>query len=86
MAKLNKINPVAKRPKTLDRKTKFGTQNSQQEKSPQKNSEGKKNTSLRLDKQTLKALKIHAIEKDTSIQNLIESLIKEYLKNNNKIT
>lgn len=40
----------------------------------------KKNTSLRLDKQTLKALKIHAIENDTSIQHLIESLIKDYLK------
>jgi predicted HicB family RNase H-like nuclease len=40
----------------------------------------KKNTSLRLDKETLKALKIRAIEQDTSIQNLIESLIKEYLK------
>ena len=40
----------------------------------------KKNTSLRLDKQTLKALKIHAIENETSIQNLIESLIKDYLK------
>lgn len=43
-------------------------------------SRGKKNTSLRLDKQTLKALKIHAIEKETSVQNLIESLIKDYLK------
>jgi hypothetical protein len=41
---------------------------------------GKKNTSLRLDKQTLKALKIHAIENETSIQNLIESLIKDYLE------
>ena len=40
----------------------------------------KKNTSLRLDKQTLKALKIHAIEQDTSVQNLIESLIQDYLE------
>ncbi len=40
----------------------------------------KKNTSLRLDKQTLKALKIHAIEQDTSVQKLIETLIHEYLK------
>ena len=39
----------------------------------------KKNTSLRLDRQTLKALKIKAIEQDTSIQNLIETLIKNYL-------
>jgi len=45
-------------------------------------SKGKKNTSLRLDKQTLKALKIHAIENDTSVQNLIESLIKDFLKKN----
>ena len=40
----------------------------------------KKNTSLRLEKQTLKALKILAIENDTSVQNLIESLIRDYLK------
>ena len=40
---------------------------------------GKKNTSLRLDKPTLKALKIHALENDTSIQKLIEKLIKDYL-------
>ena len=44
----------------------------------------KKNTSLRLEKQTLKALKILAIEKDTSIQNLIEKLIKDYLKKHQK--
>ena len=41
----------------------------------------KKNTSLRLDKQTLKALKIRAIENDTSVQKLIEKLIDDYLKN-----
>lgn len=40
----------------------------------------KKNTSLRLDKKTLKALKIRAIEEETSVQKLIESLIEEYLK------
>lgn len=40
----------------------------------------KKNTSLRLDKQTLKALKIRAIEQETSIQKLIEQLIIDYLK------
>ena len=40
----------------------------------------KKNTSLRLDKQTLKALKIRAIENDTSVQKLIEKLIKDYLQ------
>lgn len=45
-----------------------------------KDKAGKKNTSLRLDKSTLKALKIKAIEQDTSVQSLIEGLIKEYLK------
>lgn len=44
----------------------------------QKN-EKKKNTSLRLKKQTLKALKIRAIEQETSIQHLIEALIEDYL-------
>ncbi len=39
----------------------------------------KKSTSLRLDKQTLKALKIKAIENETSIQKLIESLIIDFL-------
>lgn len=40
----------------------------------------KKNTSLRLEKQTLKALKILAIEQETSVQSLIEKLIHAYLK------
>lgn len=40
----------------------------------------KKNTSLRLDVKTLKALKIRAIEKETSVQKIIETLIKNYLK------
>lgn len=40
----------------------------------------KKNTSLRLDKKTLKALKIRAIEEDISVQKLIERLIEDYLK------
>lgn len=39
----------------------------------------KKNTSLRLDKKTHKALKIRAIEEDVSVQQLIERLILEYL-------
>ncbi|WP_375748438.1 ribbon-helix-helix protein, CopG family [Vibrio sp. HN007] len=39
----------------------------------------KKNTSLRLDAKTLKALKIRAIEEDTSVQKIIEKLIKNYL-------
>lgn len=40
----------------------------------------KKNTSLRLDNKTLKALKIRAIEEDISVQKLVERLIKDYLK------
>ena len=40
---------------------------------------GKKNTSLRLDKKTLKALKIRAIEEDTSVQKIIETLVQAYL-------
>ncbi|MEY8211299.1 MAG: CopG family transcriptional regulator [Gammaproteobacteria bacterium] len=39
----------------------------------------KKSTSLRLEKKTLKSLKIMAIEKDTSLQNLIEGLIEDAL-------
>lgn len=39
----------------------------------------KKNTSLRLDKKTLKTLKIRAIEEDTSVQKIIEGLIEAYI-------
>lgn len=45
-----------------------------------KKAKEKKNTSLRLDKETLKALKIRAIEENTSIQKLLESLVESYLK------
>ena len=44
----------------------------------------KKNTSLRLDKKTLKALKIRAIEEDTSVQKIIETLIQAYIHNPSK--
>jgi len=40
----------------------------------------KKNTSLRLDRKTLKALKIRAIEEDTSVQKIIERLVVAYLE------
>ncbi|MFV9615519.1 MAG: hypothetical protein ACNYZG_06155 [Gammaproteobacteria bacterium] len=40
---------------------------------------GKKNTSLRLDSKTLKAMKIIAIENDTSVQRIIEGLVQKYL-------
>lgn len=39
----------------------------------------KKNTSLRLSGSTLKALKIRAIEEDTSVQKLVENLVEAYL-------
>jgi predicted DNA-binding ribbon-helix-helix protein len=41
---------------------------------------GKKNTSLRLDNKTLKAMKIIAIENDTSVQRIIEELVQKYLE------
>lgn len=41
--------------------------------------EKKKNTSLRLNNKTLKALKIKAIEDDTSVQKIVEQLIEDYL-------
>lgn len=40
----------------------------------------KKNTSLRLEEKVLKALKKRALEEGTSIQKIIEKLIKDYLK------
>lgn len=42
--------------------------------------DNKKNTSLRLDKKTLKALKARALERDTSVQKIIETLIHSYLE------
>ena len=39
----------------------------------------RKNTSLRLDSKKLKALKIRAIEDDTSVQQILEVLIDDYL-------
>jgi hypothetical protein len=47
--------------------------------------ENKKNTSLRLDEKKLKALKIRAIETDSSIQAIVEQLIDEYLSNRIKL-
>ena len=40
---------------------------------------GKTNTSLRLDRHKLKALKIRAIEEDTSVQKILETLVDAYL-------
>lgn len=44
-----------------------------------KDESDKKNTSLRLSGKMLKALKIRAIEDDTSVQKIIEQLIEQYL-------
>lgn len=38
------------------------------------------NTSLRLERKVLKALKMKALEEETSIQKIMEKLIKDYLK------
>jgi hypothetical protein len=47
--------------------------------------EKKKGTSLRLEPNVLKELKILAVKKDTSLQAILESLIRDYLKKNNKV-
>lgn len=44
--------------------------------------EKKKSTSLRLDAKVLKELKLLAVEQDTSIQAIIETLVKEYIAKN----
>ncbi|ADE54515.1 ribbon-helix-helix protein, CopG family [Coraliomargarita akajimensis] len=49
-------------------------------KKAEKKKDKRKNTSLRLDDETLKALKIHAVKKDTSVQQIVEKLIRDYLK------
>jgi len=48
--------------------------------SKKEKSEKKKNTSLRLDAEMLKALKHRAIQEETSVQKIIEKLIREYLE------
>ena len=49
-----------------------------------KDKSSKKNTSLRLESNMLKALKIRAIEEGTSVQVILERLVKEYLNNSKK--
>ncbi|WP_374302070.1 hypothetical protein [Paracoccus sp. (in: a-proteobacteria)] len=44
----------------------------------------KVNTSLRLDRATLKALKLRAVEDDTSVQKVVEKLIESYLRKADK--
>ena len=45
----------------------------------------KKNTSLRLESKTLKALKIRAIEEDTSVQAILEELVEGFLNDTIKL-
>lgn len=45
----------------------------------------KKNTSLRLDAKTLKALKLKAINEDRSLQQIMEALVQGYLNGDFKI-
>lgn len=44
----------------------------------------KRNTSLRLDSKTLKELKLAALEEDSSVQKILEKLVKNYLKKRQK--
>jgi len=44
-----------------------------------KDKKDKKNTSLRLDREMLKALKRRAIDEESSVQRIIETLIRGYL-------
>lgn len=46
---------------------------------PSKKKEKKKNTSLRLEPDVLKALKIRAIKEDSSVQQIVEQLVSDYL-------
>ncbi|MBB1486345.1 CopG family transcriptional regulator [Oceanospirillum sediminis] len=55
------------------------------EKSESEIEEKKKNTSLRLSNKTLKALKIKAIEEETSVQKIAEQLIEDYLAGHIKL-
>jgi len=48
--------------------------------SPEAGDAKKVNTSLRLQRKTMKALKTRAIEDDTSVQKIIEALVEGYLK------
>ena len=47
-------------------------------------SDKKKNTSLRLKGKTLKALKRRAVEDETSVQKIIETLVEDYLDRTGK--
>ncbi len=59
--------------------------NKKESKKTNKEDKGKKNTSFRLDQKTLKALKLRAIQQDSSIQSILEQLVKGYLNGIYKI-
>jgi hypothetical protein len=44
--------------------------------------EKKKSTSLRLDAKVLKELKLIAVEQETSIQAIVETLVKKFIEKN----
>ena len=48
---------------------------------PRNKKSKRKNTSLRLEESVLKKLKIYAVKKDTSVQQIIEDLVVRLLKN-----
>lgn len=54
-------------------------------KKSEKGSKSKKNTSLRLDSKTLKALKVKAINEDKSVQQILEALVQGYLEGEFKL-
>lgn len=49
-------------------------------KAKEKQDDERQNTSLRLRRKTLKALKIRAIEEESSVQKIVEALIEDYLR------
>lgn len=50
-----------------------------------KEKKNRKNTSLRLDSKTLKALKIQAVKDDSSVQRILEHLVAGYLSGKFKL-
>ena len=72
-----KIDKASKMDKTDKVKTKSDNNRSERER--------RKNTSLRLDAKTLKALKMQAVKDDTSVQSILESLVTGYLNGKFKL-
>ena len=66
------------------KKSKAQTGKGDRKSKSQDSGDDKKNTSLRLDPKTLKALKLRAIQDDTSIQKIVERLIEDYLEDSKR--